>query len=79
MDIYLACPHCDLLIDIPTNDINCAIYRHGVYKKSGLQMGPHLCKEDCESLAKHGLIWGCGKPFKLIYTPEPRIVKCEYI
>jgi hypothetical protein len=80
MEIIIICPHCIIPILIMKNEINCAIFRHGVLKKSKKQINPHASKEYCDSLIKNDLIYGCGKPFKLIndngvYSP----VICEYI
>ena len=57
-------------------DIKCAIFRHGVMKKTMKQMNPHAKKEVCERLFKNGLIYGCGKPFKLI---NETAIKCDYV
>lgn len=63
---YLECPHCKGVIEIHEKDINCAIFRHGVYKDSGLQMNPHESKETCDSVFAKDLITGCGKPFRFV-------------
>ena len=31
--ICISCPHCDNLVEINVSEINCAIFRHGIYKK----------------------------------------------
>lgn len=79
MTIILPCPNCSLLVYI--QDINCAIFRHGIYKTNGEQIDPHLCKEKCDELSKRDQIWGCGKPFKLILIndSEAQLVACDYI
>ena len=79
MEIILPCPHCNMFVYI--EDINCAIFRHGIYIETGEQIDPHMCKKDCDELVKENLIWGCGKPFQLIVTDnnEPQLKKCEYI
>jgi hypothetical protein len=38
------------------NEINCAIFRHGSYKKNLQQMNPHEKKEECDRLAQENLI-----------------------
>jgi hypothetical protein len=59
-----SCPHCDGSIQIPTNGINCQIFRHGVYKTNiDLLVPPHAPKAECERLVAEGLIYGCGMPF----------------
>lgn len=78
--ITLQCPHCQLQILIYRNEINCAIFRHGVMKDSGIQIGPHAPKAECDDLVAKDLIFGCGKPFRIvsennIYNAEI----CDYI
>jgi len=78
MEIIKPCPNCNMLVHI--EEINCAIFRHGIYKSTGEQLYPHLSKVKCEQLVKENLIWGCGKPFKLIVDNiEPVLIKCDYI
>lgn len=64
MTIIVHCPHCDLPIII--EEINCAIFRHGVYITTGEQINPHECRQMCEYLSQTQQIYGCGKPFQLI-------------
>jgi len=81
MEIYVYCPHCNILILIYKNEINCSIFRHGVMKNNMQQIDPHLPKEECDRLAKDGLIIGCGKPFRLVTNKEEEYtaIKCDYI
>jgi hypothetical protein len=65
IEIYVTCPHCEQEILIMSNEVNCAIFRHGAYKKTGKQIKPHETKEVCEKLVEDNLIYGCGKPFKI--------------
>ena len=60
----IICPHCNTWVLI--EEINCAIFRHGVDKNTGFQIPPHLDKNTCEKLFEKGVIFGCGKPFKVI-------------
>jgi hypothetical protein len=72
------CPHCNELIII--EKINCAIFRHGILKTNGKQICPHSSREMCEYYLSNNLIYGCGKPFKIIDKNgilEAEI--CEYI
>jgi len=69
------CPHCYDFIEIL--EINCAIFRHGVYKQTGLQIPPHTNKDICDYLFLNNLIYGCGKPFKIIDNNKTEI--CDYI
>ena len=72
------CPHCE--DDIIIEKLNCKIFRHGIFKKNGNQIPPHSKKEICDSLVDKELIYGCGKPFKVVlqdnvHTP----IICDYI
>ena len=71
----ICCPYPDCNIGIEIIEINCAIFRCGIYK-DGNQIDPHLPKEDCERLKKEDRIWGCGRPFQLI---DGKLVSCDYI
>ena len=44
-------------------------------------MDPHTPKVECDRLSASGLIWGCGKPFRVVYTEagEPYASVCDYI
>jgi hypothetical protein len=79
MDIlYLECPHCKGIVEIYKEDINCAIFRHGIYKSTGLQLNPHASKEECDTAFLNKTIEGCGKPFRL--NKEKQVLEiCEYI
>lgn len=76
--IIVTCPHCLLLVEI--EQINCAIFRHGILKSNRQQIPPHASKTDCDNYIKNNLIIGCGLPFKLVNeNDEPKAVVCEYI
>ena len=47
-EIYVECPHCQKTILIMSNEINCAIFRHGAYKHNLKQINPHEKKEICD-------------------------------
>ena len=81
MEIFVSCPHCEELILIYKNEINCAIFRHGVKKSNLKQINPHLPKDVCDILARNNQIYGCGKPFKLIETSDKQYtaIICDYI
>ena len=78
---YVKCPHCNMLMEIPHQEINCAIYRHAVLKTTHQQLDPHAPKKVCDYLAQQGLIYGCGKPFQVIRDSNNNITvaKCDYI
>jgi len=66
--IIIICPHCNNSVII--EEINCAIFRHGILKSNGQQMNPHTPKIECDNLINNNLIYGCGKPFKIEIKPE---------
>lgn len=72
------CPHCKdyVLID----KINCAIFRHGIFKQNGKQINSHTSKDLCDIYIKNNLIYGCGKPFKIIMVNDTFDTEiCDYI
>lgn len=76
----LYCPHCKDIIII--EKINCAIFRHGVLKNNNQQIDPHASKELCDYYIRENLIYGCGKPFKIILNNDNNnleTIECEYI
>jgi hypothetical protein len=78
-DLVAACPHCGEAVLI--SQINCQIFRHGAYKANNEQIPPHTSKVECDRLAEGGLIYGCGKPFRVVKNEQNEniVVKCEYI
>lgn len=79
--IMITCPSCNALVVVDPCEVNCKIFRHGVMKDTGTQIDPHLAKEGCDKLATEGLIYGCGKPFKLERKDctNWEAVLCDYI
>lgn len=74
----LICPNCNVYVII--KKINCAIFRHGIFKENGIQIDPHSSKELCDYYIKNDLIYGCGKPFKIINNNGKLETKiCDYI
>ncbi len=73
------CPHCKQTCEII--ELNCKIFRCGVMKSDYKQIDPHLPKDACDALAVDGLIFGCGKPFKLVQDVSGcwNAIICEYI
>ena len=86
-NIFVTCPHCSDFILI--EHINCAIFRHAILKSNGQQINPHETEENCNYLIKNNLIFGCGKPFRIITNDTNDISKtndikyiaviCDYI
>ncbi len=65
MEYYvIECPHCHDKILINKKELNCKIFRHGVYKDNLKQINPHESKRECDRLFNNNLIYGCGKPFR---------------
>ena len=59
----VTCPHCQQLIEIV--ELNCQIFRCGIYKHNGEQISPHLPKIECDRLMESNAMYGCGKPFRV--------------
>lgn len=80
-DCYVfECPNCNSFIIVNSNEFNCKIFRHGVYKNSNEQINPHLEKAECDRLFNEDLIYGCGKPFQIIHDNDEFVVQiCDYI
>ena len=64
-----------LLVEI--KDLNCHIFRHATYKETGEPIPPHAPKEECDRLFDNGLIYGCGKPFRINGNNDIEV--CDYI
>ena len=78
--IIVQCPQCKEYIQIFQKDYNCRIFRHGILKSNMKQINPHSSKEICDILIKKNLIYGCGKPFKLVNVNGSEIATiCGYI
>jgi hypothetical protein len=78
-DIYITCPHCGHLVAI--EKLNCCIFRHGIFKHNAQQIPPHSSKDECEKFINEKLIYGCGKPFKIIKgsNNDFTAIICDYI
>ena len=73
----LTCPHCSGTIIVYPNELNCRIFRHGVYRATNEPIPPHTSKDECDRLVLENLIHGCGKPFMV--NNEIQAVACDYI
>jgi hypothetical protein len=62
--LLVNCPHCTQLIEV--EQLNCCIFRCGIYRNNGEQIQPHLNKSECDRLFEQQEIYGCGKPFRII-------------
>jgi len=77
-NIIVTCPHCKGYVEII--QINCAIFRHAIFILSGKQIDPHTTKDLCEQYIKDNLIYGCGKPFRIVIKDNILITEiCDYI
>jgi hypothetical protein len=72
--LIVVCPHCSDQVII--EELNCCIFRHGINKNTLEQINPHALKEECDYLFENNLIYGCGKPFKIV---DKKAVVCDYI
>ena len=76
----LTCPHCNGGIIVEQNQLNCGIFRHGVYIVNMQQISPHMPKHECDRLIQTNQIVGCGKPFRVMDSPNGKVaVVCNYI
>ena len=73
---HFACPHCKMIIIVREKEVNCKIFRCGIFKGNGIQIPPHLPKNICDKLKENDLIYGCGKPFMFKGT---YVEICDYI
>ena len=72
--LLVTCPNCKQFIII--EQLNCCIFRCGVYKQNGEQIPPHLEREKCLELVRERLIYGCGQPFVIVNNVAE---KCDWI
>ena len=73
------CPHCKQEIIVLYKEINCKIFRHAVYKHNFEQINPHLPKIECDELFINDKVYGCAKPFELVFNNGKWFVTiCEY-
>jgi hypothetical protein len=82
-DMYsFECPHCDCLIIVKEAEINCQIFRHGIFKSTGQQIPPHSLEVECKLLLDQNAVYGCCKPFKFIRKTNgipSHVEKCDWI
>jgi len=67
------CPHCGGFIEIL--QLNCGIFRHGIFKANGQQIPPHAPKEAIEAWLAAGALRGCGQPFRVVHG---KAILCDY-
>lgn len=78
-EIFVDCPHCG--VSVWVTQLNCKIFRCGAYKDTLRPINPHMPKHACERLVNQDMIYGCGKPFKVIKNQEEIFIaiECAYI
>jgi len=74
-NLIIECPHCKSFIEI--EQLNCRIFRHAYLKTNNQQINPHATKEECDNLINNNLIYGCGKPFRIL--EDNTVIICDYI
>lgn len=74
--LLVKCPHCNDEIIILKTEINCGIFRHGIFKHNYEQISPHESKEKCDNYVINNSIYGCAKPFRII---NDNAIICDYI
>lgn len=74
--LVFECPHCKVIILVYSRELNCRIFRCGIYKSNGEQIPPHSDKKTCDDLFAQDLIYGCGKPFII---KDNKAEMCDYI
>lgn len=75
-EIIVTCPHCAEYVSI--YKINCGIFRHCIYRKTGKQVPPHTNKVKLDKLIANGEIYGCGKPFQINKTTH-EVTICGFV
>ena len=77
--LFFECPHCSKEILVFLKDLNCRIFRCGIYKDNYKQIDPHLSFENCQKLINENKAYGCVKPFEIIVKDNKYFVdKCDY-
>lgn len=81
--IIITCPHCSDTVII--EQLNCCIFRHGVFKENNIQIPPHATKLECDNFISNNLIFGCGKPFEILKDSannsdfnKMKVIICDY-
>jgi hypothetical protein len=79
MLLILECPNCQDYFIVDEKEINCAIFRHAMFR-NGTMVNSHESKQNLEKLKSEDLIYGCGKPFKIVKQQDKYITEiCDYI
>ena len=77
LPLFVNCPNCNIMIEVV--ELNCCIFRCGIYKINYTQIPSHSTREECDRLNKNNEIYGCGKPFRILQTNTKYIIEtCDY-
>ena len=80
MELHFNCPHCQDPIIVYSNEINCGIFRHAVFKSNLQQINSHETKENCDKYIANNLVYGCAKPFEIIKQNDNYVIQiCNYV
>ena len=64
VDSYLIeCPWCGGSVQVPKNQINCQIFRHGVRRSDNEPINQHIYEQDIDSFLDQNPIRGCSEQF----------------
>jgi hypothetical protein len=72
--MFTHCPRCFCALELV--EINCAVFRCGIFKKTFEHIPPHATKGDIMEWLSKDMIYGCGAPLQLV---NERLVVCDYI
>jgi hypothetical protein len=78
------CPNCGTMIQVLKQETACCIFRHGVFRDTGIGIPPHAPKTVCDSLRENNKIYGCAQPFRMFLNSTPDYPNgyaetCDYI
>jgi hypothetical protein len=65
--LMFTCPYedCQGTVTVSPNQVNCGVFRHGVYKTTGRPIGAHLSQAKCLELVHQSKVYGCARPFRI--------------
>lgn len=72
--MFTHCPKCFSALELV--EINCGIFRCGIFKKTFECIPPHSTKGEILEWLSQDMIYGCGSPFQLV---DGKLVECDYI
>ena len=72
------CPHCGIQCITAINEVNCKIFRCGIFKETYNQINPHATKPECDAYVLQNRIYGCAKPY-IIDINNMLIFPCDYV